>query len=80
MAFHLREKETRHYIFRIFPPPPLPRDRRGRGGAMSHSINRLFTLLTIHRVGVEVISCQACPIDYVFQPCGTGPSLLLLEY
>ena len=54
--------------------PPLTRDRRGRGGAMSHSINRLFPLLTIHRVGVEVISRQACPIDYVFQPCGTGPS------
>ena len=56
------------------PPPPLSRDRRGRGGAMSHSIDRLFPLLTIHRVGVEVVDCQACPVDYVFQPCGTGPS------
>ena len=55
-------------------PPPLSRDRRGRGGAMSHSIDRLSPLLTIHRVGVEVVNCQACPVDYVFQPCGTGPS------
>ena len=37
------------------PPPPLSRDRRGRGGAMSHSIDRLFLLLTIHRVDVEVV-------------------------
>jgi len=57
------------------PPPPLSRDRRGRGaGAMSHSVDRLFPLLTIHRVGAEVVDCQACPVDYVFQPCGTGPS------
>ena len=55
-------------------PPPLSRDRRGCGGAMSHSIDCLFPLLTIHRVGVEVVSCQACPVDYVFQQCGTGPS------
>ena len=57
--------------------PPLSRDRRGRGGAMSHSVDRHFPLLTIHRVGVEVVNCQACPVDYVFQPCGTartGPS------
>ena len=55
------------------PPPPQSRDRRGRGGTMSHSIDRLFPLLTIHRVGVEVANSQACPVDYVFQPCGTGP-------
>ena len=45
------------------PPPPLSRDRRIRGGAMSHSIDRLFPLLTIHRVGVEIVDCQACPVD-----------------
>ena len=58
----------------IYPPPPLSRDRRGRGGAMTHSINRLFPLLTIHRVSVEVIYCQARPVDYVFQSYGMGPS------
>ena len=62
------------WIFSEWHPPPLSRDRRGRGGAMNHSINRLFPLLTIHRVGVEVVNCQACLVDCVFQPCGTGPS------
>ena len=61
-------------MFRISLSLSLSRDRRGRVGAMSHSINRLFPFLTIHRVGVEVVSCQACPVDYVFQPCGTGSS------
>ena len=75
----MHEKNTKYrtivkFTNRTPPPPPLTRDRRGRGGAMSHSINRLFPFLTIHRVGVEVVSCQACPVDYVFQPCGTGSS------
>ena len=61
-------------LYYIIYPPPLSRDRRGRGGAMSHSIDRLFPLLTVRRVGVEVVNCQACPVDYVFQPCGKGPS------
>ena len=66
---YVRHVKQCWYIY----PPPLSRDRRGRGGAMSHSINHLFPLLTIHRVGVEVVNCQACPVDYVFQPCDTGP-------
>ena len=55
---------TEYSQYSWIPPPPLSRDRRGRGGAMSHSIDRLFPLLTIHRVGVEVVNCQACPVDY----------------
>ena len=23
---------------------------------------------------MEIVYCHACPVDYVFQPCGTGPS------
>ena len=53
-----------HYAT-VLPNPyiSLSRDRRGRGGAMSHKIDRLFPLLTIHRVGVEVVNCQACSVD-----------------
>ena len=80
MTYSLSNKRTKKYCnrtilvsYRRRCPPPLSRDCRGRGGAMSHSINRFFPFLTIHRVDVEVVSCQACPVDYVFQTCGTGP-------
>jgi len=41
---------------------------------MSHSVDSFFSLLTIKRVGVKVVYCQARPVHYIFQPCGTKSS------